>query len=218
VLCAFVRGHGGYSAHTHHHTSGQQLLHAAVSSQGHVDAVVLAVGRLAVEHRAAQHQRHVLAVQVAVVDAVQTLDVLVPLRLERWEVEGGLALHLEAVGLGVVVQRLAQVGGVPHELLGHTAHVDARASDGPCLSTLHHAGLGAVLGGAAGGGQAAGPAPDAQNVGHVVTAHAKRFRNENDAVNAQATRGSEEDFHKRVGTLYVIWSRLCSFQGLSHTE
>ncbi len=96
--------------------------------------------------------------QTAFVNAVQPQYKRVPLLPQRAPIES-LAREAKSVLQGVI-QSLRQIGGIPHKLLGNTAHVDAGTAEGPGLDERHAR---TVLGRAAGAGDAAAtPADDYQ--------------------------------------------------------
>ena len=81
--------------------------------------------------RIAADQMHLPLGQIALVDAVQARDVSIALGFKLCPVMA-TDLHRKAI-FGGIVQRVRQLRGIPHDLLGYAAHVDAGAAQAAVL-------------------------------------------------------------------------------------
>jgi hypothetical protein len=80
------------------------------------------------------HVLDLVVVEVALVDAVEAVDVGVALVLEGRPVEGRRLLEVEAIRLGLV-DRLGNGGGVEGDLLGDAA-VETKVVSLKCMQSL----------------------------------------------------------------------------------
>ncbi len=124
------------------------------------------------EARKAARELDLAIGEIALVDAVQPGDVSVAGTIERAPIVLG-ARHGEAIARRIV-DRMRNLGGVPHDLLWDAAHVYAGAPEPAGLREQHP---GAVLGGAPSAGEAAAAAADHDEViiRHAVLGEMQRL-------------------------------------------
>ncbi len=148
VLGAGHVGHGGKAAGGDDDVIGADLFAIHVEGPG-ID-----------ETRTAPHVIDAVVLEVVDVPVIDTFYIFLPAFHQLLPVEA-VDRDVEAVAGGVVVQHVGHVGGIPHDLLRHAAHVDAGAAE---LLVFHHRALRAVLGGTLGHREAAAAGADGNEI------------------------------------------------------
>ena len=117
----------------------------------------------ACQRAAAAHQIDFAAGEVAFIDAIEAQHVGIAALLQRGPVMARQA-EIEAV-FGSIVRSVGDLRRIPHDFLGHAAHVDAGAAE---ARGLDDQGARAVLRGTLGAGE---PAAAAAHDDQVVSLH-----------------------------------------------